>query len=386
MITRWRRSFLFAVSHFVLTALFVSQTSALATTPRSPTVVCQKDGKWQLRNDYLGGSRILLIDSGDKTKLLLWIKDAIPAGDYEKFVDKTTAGPKWDHFAFSTFLTFKGKPLFCIRTWWDRRIVIDLEDAKQITERGIEAALDNAERKAMLEVLQGGASVASKKAISVAAFFKLQAAVHLAGRLTHDKEIVGLIRQLEPLGFETSNTLGEYGPDVDWKAGEIGTGNYSTHELRRVVQLSLRRLGEAPAEFPVTSFRPHDSKKPFEPRRWGVPRVERVPSLQARMTPKEVIETVGFPDYVERGQSIHREGPWETAWRYDIDAKAAYTLLLVWDGHAVKKIEKISPPLWKPRGLASDDSKKALINADGSIRSAELLYRHSFKGTITVLE
>ena len=61
------------------------------------------------------------------------------------------------------------------------------------------------------------------------------------------------------------------------------------------------------------------------------------------MTPKDVIETVGFPDYVESCKNIHQEGPWELAWRYDIDAKLAYTLLLVWDGHAVKKIEKISP-------------------------------------------
>lgn len=360
-------------------------TPAVATTPFPPTVIRHKDGKWQLQNDYLGGARIFVVGADDETKLLLWIKDAIPKEEYEKYVHDTTAGPQWEDYALSYFVTVDGKPHFCIRTWWDRRIVIDLAAAKHISDRGKEAAFGAAEKNAVLETLKGGVTVVSKPNIPIAAFFRLQAATHLAGRVK-EKKAVPLLRRLEPLGFETASALGEYGPGIDLKEGDISPRNYSTHQLRRVVQLSLRRLGETPAALPVTSFQRRGFAKAFEPRRWDGPRSERVAAVKATMKPIDVLNTLGPPDYVESGQNIRREGPWEVAWRYDLDTQLPETILIVWKGQNVMTLEKFSPALWKGNDLTSGDVKPALFDADGSIMNAKVLYSSAFEGKITRLK
>src|SRR5262245_16686819 len=131
MIISRRRWIQFSWLFMSAAAVYASPTpSAVATEPFRPTVVSRKDGKWQLQSDYLGGSRIFVVGADDKTKLLLGIKDAIPKRDYEKYVLDTTAGPKWEDYAFSYFVTVDGKDYFCVRTWWDRRIVLDLAAAK----------------------------------------------------------------------------------------------------------------------------------------------------------------------------------------------------------------------------------------------------------------
>jgi hypothetical protein len=358
---------------------------AVATTPFSPTVISYTGGRWQLQNDYVGGSRIEVMDTDHNTRLLLWIKDAIPKGDDDKYIHHTTAGPKWNQYALAYFLTVDGKPYFCVRTWWDRRIVIDLAAAKQVPDRGMESVLDAEERKLVLDILKGGVAVVSQEEIPLAPFFRLKAAVHLSGRI-QEKKTVPFLRKLEPLGFARTYTMGEWGPGVDLKAGEISPQNYSTHDLRRVVQLSLRRLGETPAELPVVSLHQPGSEKTFEPRKWKGPRFERVSSIKIAMTPQEILNILGAPDYVERGQNIHRQGPWEVAWRYDMDARPGCTLLLVWRGHKVEAIEKVSPALWNRKNIIGDDVQPVLIDADGSIRNAKALYSDAFKGKIVRLK
>jgi hypothetical protein len=383
--SRTRRApFSFAFTCFLAVCLFQTPP-AVATTPFPPTVISQKGGRWQLKNDYVGGARIEVVDTNQNPRLLLRIKDAIPNADDDKYVHHTTAGPKWNQFALSYFVTVGGKPYFCVRTWWDRRIVIDLAAAKQVPDRGMEAVLDAEERKLMLDILKGGAAVASEGEGPLAPFFRLLAAVHLSGRIQEIKA-VPFLRKLEPLGVEGTYTMGEHGPGVDLKAGEISPQNYSTHGLRRVVQLSLRRLGETPAELPVVSLHQPGSEKAFEPRKWNGPRFERVESLKIAMTPMDVLNILGAPDYVERGQNIHRQGPWEVAWRYDMDARPGWTLLLVWRGHKVEAIEKVSPALWNRKNLTGDDVQPVLIDADGSIRNANALYSNAFKGKISPLK
>jgi hypothetical protein len=378
-----RRPVLFSrLCLFTAVACLFQPPATVATMPFPPTVIREKDGQWHLQDDYAGGYRIFVVDSHDKTQLNLLVKDAIPKADYDKYVQTTTAGPLWGDFALPYFVTVESKPYFCIRTWWGLRIVIDLAAAKQVTDRGLETALDAAEKTNVFDALKGGVAVVSQREIPPGPYFRLQAAVHLVGRM-NDKEAVPWLRKLEPLGFETSYTTGGYSPGVELKKGDISPQDHSTHDFRRVVQLSLRRLGEAPAALPVTSFKRRGSDKPFEPRKWDRPRSERVASVKTGMTPIDVLNLIGPPDYVEGGQDIHRNGPWELAWRYDVDAQPGYTLLLVWKGLQVDVIEKVSPALWKIERLTRGDVTPALINADGSIRNAAALYTDAFLGKVT---
>ncbi len=237
----------------------------------------------------------------------------------------------------------------------------------------------------MIDALKVGFGLLAKHEIPLAPWFSLQAAAHLAGRIK-DKEAVQWLRRLEPLGFGTSSTIGEYGPDAHLRDGDVSPQNYSTHQTRRIVQLALRRLGEKPTELPVTSFRKYRSSEKYKPRTWDAPRLARVSSIKASMKPEEVLDTIGPPDYVESGQNIRREGPWPVAWRYDMDAEPPYTLLLVWENHQVKTVEKISPALWTGNALVATPVRPALIDADGSIRNAKALYTEAFRGTITRLK
>jgi hypothetical protein len=386
MIASRRRRVPFSVLFVGVVTVCASQTPpAVATTPFATTVISHTGGRWQLKNDYVGGARIEVMGTDQNPRLLLRIKDAIPNADDDKYVHHTTAGPKWNQFALSYFVTVGGKPYFCVRTWWDRRIVIDLAAAKQVPDRGMEAVLDAEERKLMLDILKGGVAVVSQGERPLAPYFRLLAAIHLSGRI-QEKTAVPLLRKLEPFDVSNTYSLGEHGPGSDLKAGDISPQNYSTYDLRRVVQLSLRRLGETPAELPATSFQPQGSQKEFEPRKWKEPRSQRVASMKIAMTPQEVLNTLGAPDYVERGQNIHRQGPWEVAWRYDMDARPGWTLLLVWSSHKVAAIEKVSPALWNRRNLVGDDVQPDLIDADGSIRNANALYSNAFKGKISRLK
>ncbi len=80
---RGRNSFSFLF--FCTLAVCASHTRpAVGTEPFPPTVISYKDGQWQLQNDYVGGSRILVAGTDNRTRLLLWINDAIPKADGSK--------------------------------------------------------------------------------------------------------------------------------------------------------------------------------------------------------------------------------------------------------------------------------------------------------------
>lgn len=359
--------------------------SGIATEPFWDTVVEQKNDKWELKDDYLGGYKILVVDKSEKTTLELWLRDALSDAEYKRYVCKTTAGPQWEDLALSYFVNYKGTTYFCVRTWWGRRILIDLAVAKQVSERGMEKVLIAAEQDAVVETLRNGVFTLSDRKSTLPSVLRLQAAIHVAGCL-NAKETIPILRKLETADSETANTLAEYGPGTELKKGEISPQNYSTFGIRRLVQLSLRRMGEKPLELANTSFRLHGSDKAFEPRKWAKPRAQRADVVKAGMTPIEVLNAIGAPDYVEFGQDIKRQGPWEAAWRYEMDAESTYTLLVIWDGHKVKAKEKIRPALWKGNELSRPGSIPAIFGPDGSLRNAGALYTDAYSGTITVLK
>jgi hypothetical protein len=73
-----------------LTHLF--PVPALATEPYAPTVLRENtDGTWKLDGDYLGGSGLFILDAKDQTRLFMWIKNALPKADFDKYVHQSTA-------------------------------------------------------------------------------------------------------------------------------------------------------------------------------------------------------------------------------------------------------------------------------------------------------
>jgi len=296
--------------------------------------------------------------------------------------------------AHAYFLTLDGKPHFAIRTWWDERLLVDLDAAKQVPVRGREAALEAAEKAFVLETL-----ASAKKSLKdhESALLRLTdvllgdgpleqrwknlAAAHLAGRMKL-KEAIPHLHAIEAMGEVDSCTTGDYGEDGP-KEGEVSPANYCTIELRRVVHLSLRRLGERAGHYPVTTFHPEGSKEAIEAADKTKPRAEKVSALELGMSPMDVIKLMGAPDYVERGHATHPEGRWVHLWRYDIDADAPYSLLLAWKDRKVARIERLTPALWRGDDLVNNPWGSAAFGADGSIVRTEKLYDASFRGKIT---
>ena len=69
------------------------------------------------------------------------------------------------------------------------------------------------------------------------------------------------------------------------------------------------------------------------------PRALRVDLLKGGMTPRDVLNTLGAPDYVSFP---------EQAWEYDMDSESSFTLRVFWkDKKVVDRWERIAPPLWQ---------------------------------------
>jgi hypothetical protein len=361
--------------------------AAFATEPFPPTVIRQEDGKWQLQAGYLGGGALSVVDAKGRIKLVLGIVDALPKDNYEKYVGQTTAGPLWADYALSYFITLDGKPHFGIRTWWSRRILIDLEAGKQVSDLPFEQALADAEKQQALASLRRGVTLLPRwQQTTRDQVDAVHAAAHFAGRAKL-REAVPLLRQLEPVDYLTLGIGGGY----EFKglgAGDINPAEYCLNGTRRVVQRSLRQLGEKPAGYPATSFRflPDDGGpgKDFKPKETAGQRHEAVPKVETGMRPVDVLNLLGPPDYVERGKEL-----WGYAWRYDLDAPRPYSLLVVWDGRArVERLEKAEPPLWQGNDLIGPGVKHPVFGADGSIvwAFARTLYSADFKGRLTKVE
>jgi hypothetical protein len=315
--------------------------SASATKQSPPTVVSQKDGKWRLRAGYLGGSRIFVIDAKHKTKLLLFIKDAFPREDYKKYVTQSTAGPEWEDYALWYFVTLERRLHFCIRTWWDGRILIDLEAAKQVSDRPHKKALVAFEKQHVLNTLEGGVKLMAKwQQMSLDKIQVVHAAAHLTGRVRL-KEAAVFLRRLEQVDYSGSSISGWFELE-NLKNGDINPASYWPYETRRIVQRSLRQLGERPKCYPATLFH-FESGKEYEPKKTAEARHHKVSTVKVGMKPSDVLDALGPPDYVDSGQALRK-----CVWRYDMDAPKPFSLLVVWEeGPKVKGLEKVEPALWK---------------------------------------
>lgn len=364
-------------------ALWISSVQApraFATQPFPPTVVRKENGKWQLQSGYLGGSRIFVIDANRKT--LLWIRDALPKEEYTKYVREGTAGPLWEENAVSYFISLSGKTHFCMRTWWDRRVLIDLEAAKQVPDGTFGKELAAREKQQVLDLLKSGLTLMAKRENRTCdEFDAVHGGADLAGRMQL-KEAVPFLKQLESVDYIGSGVGGGF----EWgrlRQEEINPASYCRYTTRIVVQRSLRRLHETPAGYPATLFH-YESGKEVEPAKLAGPRHEGVSRLEIGKKPIDVLNVLGAPDYVEWGKGL----PGHNIWRYDMDAAAAYSLLVHWDEKTprVAALEKVEPAFWAGNELIDPSVKEAVFDADGSIAYARCLYGSAFKGKISKLK
>jgi hypothetical protein len=311
----------------------------------SPTALFVSDaGLTVIRTDrgteFIGDHLIVVDIAGKDRGIVSLLRDGLTEKEKKKYVSWTSAGPMWAACSLWYFLDAGEQPLFIVRPWWGRRIVLDLNSGKLIPETP-----DIAKRAAPYEkdyVLAG----LRRDASSLGDPFsrecrRFMTAAYAAGR---DK-IMEAIPMLEEL--QSSSLIG-FGVGWGSRKGEVdqSTYFYSTFTLRQIVQLSLRRLGITPKPLPITQFsiQHNDSRRELQHTATEIngPRAANASKIKPGMTPEEVINLIGTPDFVDFF------GIGDGSWRYDMDAAAAFTLFVQWgDDRKVVRVEQKTPPHWQ---------------------------------------
>jgi hypothetical protein len=352
--------------------LGIDPAAALATEPFPPTILRENaDGTWKLGGESLGGDRLFIVDAKEQTRLLLGLEDALPKADFDKYVHETTAGPKWEDYALHYFVTIHEKPHFCIRTWWGRRILLDLTAAKQVSDEDVQELLQSTEEATVMDRLGAGVTLMrGKKFKYLHEIHQTLAAVHWAGRMKMQKAVPRL-QQLEESDYVGSCS---FIPMSDLQPGEINPSSHCVYEIRRMVQLALRRMGVKPAGYPATTIGTQSENdqahKEAVARKRHESRVANAEGVQKDMRIFEVLDKLRAPDYVERwgGDAV--------AWRYDMDAEPSFSFLVVIDQQKVESVEKWKPALWHGNDLIRARVEKHVFDADGSIINMEAFRTH----------
>ncbi|MEL6109929.1 MAG: hypothetical protein AAFU85_28290, partial [Planctomycetota bacterium] len=228
------------------------------------------------------------------------------------------------------FISLENRNLFIIRPWWDRRVAIDLEKGRAVE---VTKAIDSAclERERLWSLSQLQKAVASRQEWERdggrPAYHFLTAA-YLAGK-NGSREAIPLLSKLQDVEYSGSSvwSSSEYEPEDE---RDINPSHWEELTARRVVHLSLRRLGVAPGPYDCTKFDSHVER--IDKNR---PRADFASQARKGMKPRRILELIGAPDFNEADE-----------WYYEIDAKDPYTLTLVWDVDGVKDIQQTRPPIW----------------------------------------
>ncbi len=278
------------------------------------------------------------------------ILGSFPRSDVKKYVQDSSVGPIWEAFVDNRFLEYGGRLYFGIRPWWGRYILIDVALGKCVP---IPPALSAQWRAAIghdaIEMLRRGAARQAeleKDCCSEIASETMKGAF-LVGALRIG-EALPLLRQLEPSKSSEKSCCASTG-EAPTPPGQIAIRENMTYTLRELVHLSLRRLGEKPAYFPIVlpkieavaggdGGHPPCPAPPF-------PRAQRAAGIRTGLSPDEVVKLLSGPDFVGDDSANH------STWEYDIDSDRPYTLVLHWKGRRVGSIERLRPARWQQENV-----------------------------------
>ena len=251
----------------------------------------------------------------------------------------STAGRHWGasycHFYFETL---QGSPHFCLRTWWDKRVLLNLDEGRQVPlDEPLRRQLFETEKEFVMDALERtgdwtwttgkhGQPTLSRRSRG-ATLREGMKAIHMAGRMKL-REAVPRLQQLQSCPYigPTSSSRGPYKPFAH------GINPYVRQSLtvRQLSQLSLRRIGVRPSGHQATTLYREDNGywRPDDPLTFA--RELRVAEINEGLKPEEVLTKIGAPDYIDFG-----------GWEYDMDSETPYTLIISW---GVKGVDKSDSP------------------------------------------
>jgi hypothetical protein len=269
-------------------------------------------------------------------------------GEPENYMGDSSAGPFWARSAIAYFAEYGGRPYWCIRTWWGKRVVVDLEGADIVGSevlpepvmrerecRWIESSLAN--NVSRLETDGQRLSEMEDDSEYWLLAKPIMAAAYHAGWL-RSKAAIPFLRRLEACPLRGGFAF------IEWD---------TVYRLifRQVARLSLLRMELEPRWIPLHEFEANDVLVELSAER---PRGEAIERLVERqkldLSPRSMLQEYGAPDFVQRGE-----------WDYDIFSKSkASTLRVFWDASHLDK-------------GSSKDRKKLALETPPRMARAEVL-------------
>lgn len=279
------------------------------------------------------------------------LSDAINSEEINSHLYQTNVGPTWTSRSLWYFLNVEGTCYLVVRPWWGHRVAVDLKAGKVVEP--IPPAVQDAavadERRQVMRDLQVGADTfktwEAKCCPKVAQ--NTNTAAYLAGAL-HLTEAIPLLRRLEPTIYNGESSLA-FIDESERKqhGGEVSPFTHREYDLRRMVQLSLRRLGEKPEPLPCTVLertgKGYSDRIVYEPPPLAGPRADNADKVKVGMKTEEVCQLLGVPDYILG-----------TRWEYDLDSQPPRTLVIEWKKWQAAEVTPVEPARWQEGSQAED--------------------------------
>lgn len=301
--------------------------------------------------------QIIVINStGQFSRKITLGKHALPPTDVTIRFPNAEDSWKWERLGYAYRFDIDGRSQFCLRMPRDRRVIVDVEAAKLVPDKGaVSEAATKSESEFVRETIRKAGDLANEtskpnlaeysnslnRSASWRQIKDLDVALHLAARLQL-RDVIPTLLQMEKIPCFDINLLTDF-EDTEGQVRE----NLRTDRVRQQVQLTLRRLGTPPAGYPVRALgltRKFEIEfKPYVAPRHGITRAQRVDQVARRMSAKELVDVLGEPDYITHPSFFSAD----RAWEYDIDDEESYTLRVFWRKGQVHQMNRISPPLWK---------------------------------------
>ena len=144
--------------------------------------------------------------------------------------------------------------------------------------------------------------------------------------------------------LEKSEYVGLYGGSIntDLPSGTVDPFFLQQFTIRQISQLSLRRLGVAPAPLPVYVFPKHGVDDVFRPKT-PANRAENAKRIGPGMAALDVLQSLGSPDFISYPN-----------WSYDFDGQNPKSMTIELDAGFVRRVE-VGEPLWR-KGLVRNEA------------------------------
>jgi len=194
----------------------------------SPVAMFVSNTGWTvIRN---GWDELIAVDLAghDRARVKL-LSEAFTKEENDKYVDQTTAGPRWSGYSLWYSLDVDGQALFIVRPWWGRRVMVNLETGKLIQSTAtIIASASAYERNYVLAELAKGVDNRPQwdKEEAGKSIWPILNASYLAGRI-QVKEAVPFLEKLQDSPYSGSSISGGLGL-LERFDGEVNPHNYST--------------------------------------------------------------------------------------------------------------------------------------------------------------